>query len=83
MVQVGSRKISEHVIDDRVRNLLNLINRVSGLGFEENAPENTIDTPEIRKTLLDLANEGVVLLKNKGNVLPFEKDKTVSSASLS
>ncbi|KXJ87223.1 beta-glucosidase [Microdochium bolleyi] len=78
MVAVGSRKISEHTIDERIRNLLNLINRVSPLGFVESAPESTIDTPEIRQTLRDLSNAGVVLLKNENNILPFNKTKTVA-----
>ncbi|KAH7024379.1 beta-glucosidase [Microdochium trichocladiopsis] len=78
MVAVGSRKISEHTIDDRIRNLFNLINRVAPLGFPENIEEKTIDTPEIRQTLRDLANAGVVLLKNENNVLPLKKDKTIA-----
>jgi len=76
-VSVGNRKVSEHTLNDRIRNLLNLANRVAPLGFVEDAPENTIDTPETERQLRDLAAAGIVLLKNESNVLPLDKSKSV------
>lgn len=77
VVSVGNRKVSEHTINERVRNLLNLANRVAPLGLND-APEGTIDTPETAQTLRQVARAGIVLLKNDNQVLPLDKSKSVS-----
>ncbi|KAK5994877.1 putative beta-glucosidase I [Cladobotryum mycophilum] len=64
-----------HVIDARVREVLNLVKKVAGLGLVEMGPEGTNDTPETAALLRKIGNESIVLLKNDGNVLPMEKDK--------
>lgn len=75
---VGARKITMRTIDARVRNVLNLVNRVMALDIPERAQEGTVDTPDTKKTLRQIGVEGIVLCKNEGNVLPFSKRKTTA-----
>jgi beta-glucosidase len=75
---LGAKKVSERTIDERVRNVLGLVNRVQGAGVQPNAVEGTNDTPETRAKLREVAAEAIVLLKNENNVLPFDRNKTVS-----
>lgn len=74
---VQTDKVREHVIDDRVKTVLEFVKKCYASGIEENAPENTLDTPETAAILRKIGNEGLVLLKNKDQVLPFKKDKKV------
>lgn len=74
-----SKKVTQHTLDKRVREVLELVNRACETGIPENAPERGRDTPETAELLLKIACESIVLLKNKNNVLPFRKDKGVSS----
>ncbi len=71
-------KLSPWDIDNRAREVLKLINKVQPLGIPENAEEKTLDTPETAQTLREIAAASIVLLKNESNVLPFNKEKTVS-----
>ncbi|KAF8325854.1 glycoside hydrolase superfamily [Cantharellus anzutake] len=78
-----SRKVSEQNIDDRVRNVLNLINNVQPSGVPEDAPEKSNDDPEVKKILREAASSAIVLLKNEANVLPLDPsviNPSVSSA---
>ena len=74
---VSSNKVPEFVMDERVRNLLNLINWVDGLGIPENAPEKALNRPQDQKLLRRAAGESVVLMKNQGNILPLKKEKSL------
>jgi beta-glucosidase len=73
-----SKKVTEHTLDLRVREVLKLVNEVSKTGVPENAPEESRDTPETAELLRKIGSESIVLLKNKDNVLPFKKTETVS-----
>ena len=73
-----SKKITEHTLDLRVRELLKLSNRVRESGIPENAPEGSRNTPETAELLRKIGSESIVLLKNEGNALPFKKSETVS-----
>jgi beta-glucosidase len=75
---VGCRKIAEHILNDRVRAVLQMIERVKHLNIPENAPENTIDTRETAATLRHITSSGIVLLKNDRNILPLYKDKSIA-----
>lgn len=77
MVSVGNRKVSEHTLNERVRNLLRLINKVSPLGIDPDAPEKVMDTPETRQIMRQLAISGLTLLKNDRQVLPLNRCKSV------
>ena len=64
-----------HHIDDRAREVLKLVKKVSSLPIKENGPEVELNTPETAALLRKIGNEGIVLLKNDNNVLPLKKEK--------
>jgi beta-glucosidase len=72
-----SNKISQHTLDQRVREVLKLVSRAIQTGVPENAFEGTRDVPETAELLRRISGESIVLLKNNGGVLPFKKEKTV------
>ncbi|KAI9162790.1 Beta-glucosidase B [Paramyrothecium foliicola] len=70
-------EISESVIDDRVKSVLNWVFKLKAL--EEAAaaisPDAVSDKPEHRAFIRDAGARGMVLLKNKNNILPLTKEK--------
>lgn len=72
-----SRKINIETVNERVRQVLTLVQRAAKTGIPENAPEKPLNTPETASRLRELAGEAIVLLKNRNNALPFKKDQTV------
>lgn len=73
-------RISESTIDEKVRRILRIIFR---FGFFDNPQTDSsipLDNPQGAETALDLAREGIVLLKNDGGLLPFDKLKVKSVA---
>lgn len=73
-------KLAPRDIDNRVREVLKLVNKVLPLGIPERAEETTVDTKETTQTLREIARASIVLLKNERNVLPFDKYKSVRTA---
>lgn len=71
----GFGKPGPHIINDRVRSVLQLIKRCSASGVVENGPETTSDTPATAALLREIGNESIVLLKNDNRTLPFSKAK--------
>ena len=71
-------KLTMTDIDTCVRRVLELGKRVAPLGIKENAPENTVDTPETAALLREIGSGGIVLMKNEKNVLPFSKEKSIA-----
>lgn len=72
--------VSESTIDEKVRRILRIIFR---FGFFDNPQTDSsipLDNPQGAETALDLAREGIVLLKNDGGLLPFDKLKVKSVA---
>ena len=68
--------VSEEVLDLKVQHILQTF---IAFGFLDNPQKDSSipeDNPESRQTALDLAREGVVLLKNEG-VLPFSRKAKV------
>lgn len=68
--------ITEATIDLKVQHILQTL---IAFGFLDKNPKDTsiaLDNPHSRQTALDIAREGIVLLKNEGNMLPL-KGKTV------
>jgi len=74
---VSIDKVRPHVIDERVRTVLEFVKTCAASGIPENAPESAGDTPETADLLRRIGNEGIVLLKNDKDVLPLKKDKKV------
>lgn len=63
--------LQQSVIDDKVRRILRIIFR---FGFYDNKQQDTLlprDNPENAAVALELARNGIVLLKNSNNILPF------------
>ncbi|KAJ5941312.1 hypothetical protein N7516_001480 [Penicillium verrucosum] len=71
---VSSNKVAQYQLDERVRNILNLVNWVDPLGIPEGAPEKALNRPEDQALLRRAAAESVVLMKNEGDILPLKKD---------
>lgn len=73
-------EVAEATIDESVRRLLRLLDRV-GLfeqpGIEQ---EQAIDLPEQRALVREAASEGIVLLKNGGQALPLQREQLTSIA---
>ncbi|KAJ5369221.1 beta-glucosidase I [Penicillium cataractarum] len=74
---VSSNKVPQFKLDERVRNILNLINRVDAVGIPEGAEEKALNRPEDQALMRRAAAESVVLLKNEGGALPLKKDGSV------
>lgn len=72
---LNNGSISEDLINDKVRRILRIIFR---FGFYDNPQiDNSIplDNPESAATSLDLARNGIVLLKNQDSLLPLSVSK--------
>ncbi|GAM33412.1 hypothetical protein EIK77_003972 [Talaromyces pinophilus] len=74
---VLSNKVQEHELDNRVRNVLNLINKTRGARIQESAPEMELNRPGDRALMRKAAADSIVLLKNEGNILPLKKEKPI------
>lgn len=74
---VSSRKVPDHILDERIRGVLNLVKQCNDSGVQEGAPETTRDTPETSKLLRKLAADSCVLLKNDRGALPLKKGKRI------
>ena len=74
---LAADRLSQFTVDERVRELLTLVNQCSASGIGENALEGTRDTPETAAFLRKLATEAIVLMKNENNILPLDKTKKV------
>jgi beta-glucosidase len=74
----GVGKVPVHVIDERARNVLNLVNRCAAANIPEYAEEKEANTPETAALLRKIGADSIVLMKNEGNVLPLKKDKKVT-----
>lgn len=75
---VSSNKVKISELDERVREVLNLIKTADKSGVPENAPEKELDRPEDRELLREVAANAAVLLKNEGDILPFKKNKKIA-----
>lgn len=72
---IRSGKVTQATIDDKVRRILRVAVRFGWLDREQR--DNTIALYNVpgRQAALQTAREGMVLLKNEGNVLPLDKSK--------
>lgn len=75
--------IRESDIDDRIGNILRLLKKVGKSDDRRDTPaEQAIDRPEHRALIRKAGGEGIVLLKNEGNILPLNVKKTKKIALL-
>jgi beta-glucosidase len=75
---VSANKVKISQLNDRVRNILHLINTTSKSGVPEVAPEMRLNRTEDQRLLRKIAADSIVLLKNEGEVLPFKNDKRIA-----
>jgi beta-glucosidase len=75
---INSRKVADHVLDERVRNVLKLVNYAGKSGIPERAEEKVLNTEEDRALLRRAAAQSVVLLKNENGILPLDKNKPIT-----
>ena len=75
---ITSNKLRVEDVDNRVRNVLELVNRVAASGVGEDVEESTRDVEETGILLRKAAAESIVLLKNEGGILPLRSDKKVA-----
>ncbi len=70
--KIKAGEISEELVTEKVRNILRLMLRLNMIGVNrKNRKAGSYNTPEHRETLLTVARESVVLLKNEEHVLPL------------
>ncbi|MFZ1786535.1 MAG: glycoside hydrolase family 3 C-terminal domain-containing protein [Ferruginibacter sp.] len=69
---VNEGKIPEYLIDDKVRRLLRVMYKTNMLGDLKRI-QGEYNTTAHRQTALQIAEEGIVLLKNENNFLPLNK----------
>ena len=70
---IKARKVSEELIDDKVKRILTVAEFSNRFQEPEIKDEEAIDRPEHRSMLRKAAADGMVLLKNEG-LLPLKKD---------
>lgn len=75
---VKEGKVSESTIDDKVRRILTVMFE-AGL-FDNKKVQGSLNTKEHQQIALNIAKEGIVLLKNENNILPINKNKISSIA---
>ena len=69
---VRAGDVDERVVDDKVRRVLELLERTGGLDHPDIGPEQSIDDPEDRAVARRAAAESFVLLRNVRGALPIE-----------
>lgn len=74
-IAVNCRKVPKATVNESVRNVLNLINKVRGGESHNDSPAS--NTPEQRALIRQLVAEGIVLLKNNRQQLPIKNPDKV------
>jgi beta-glucosidase len=72
---VKSGKVSIAAIDDKVRRILRVYERLGIFDKKDITKDAHYDTPEHHKIACEVAEQGIVLLKNEKNSLPLDKNK--------
>lgn len=62
--------------------MLELLQKAYASGIPFDAPEEGVDTPELRQLLRDAAADSIVLLKNDNNLLPLTSESNVKSIAV-
>jgi beta-glucosidase len=73
IAMVRSGRVAEAMIDDKVRRILYVMHKTNMIGGTRKKGE--YNTKEHQQTARKVAEEGIVLLKNEGGLLPLDKSK--------
>lgn len=71
---VRNGRVPEALIDDKVRRILYVMHKTNMIG-EAKRKKGEYNTKEHQQTATKVAEEGIVLLKNEGGLLPLDKSK--------
>ncbi|TFG05077.1 glycosyl hydrolase, partial [Candidatus Thorarchaeota archaeon] len=74
--------VTDDTLDDRVRRNLRVMFQTGLFDEPDSLPQGSRNTPEHQELVRRAAEEGMVLLKNEGNLLPLDMDR-LNSISLS
>ncbi|MCP4362967.1 MAG: beta-glucosidase [Chloroflexi bacterium] len=77
---VESGELDEAMVDDKVRRLLRLIDRVGAFDNPGFKPETSNDNPADRALARQVAAEAIVLLKNENQILPLDLEQVKTIA---
>lgn len=69
---VSNGRVSMKTIDDKVTHMLQTFSAFGLLDREQKDESIPMDNPKSKNTALATAREGIVLLKNEGNILPLK-----------
>lgn len=77
MAAINDGTVTNATIDARAREVLEFVDRVQGLSYEEyeEPQEHAVNDPKHAALIREAGGKGIVLLKNQNNCLPLTKDK--------
>lgn len=75
MPAIESGELDEAVIDNKIRRILGVYNRLGFFEKSDLSKDFRLDTAYVKDVALNVAREGIVLLKNEDDVLPLNKDE--------
>jgi len=75
LAAIQDGKITEQIIDQKVRRVLELIFNLGLMDEPQNRPKGSLNSPEHQTLARKAAEQAIVLLKNKNGILPLNKDK--------
>lgn len=74
---IENKEVEESVVDDKVRRILRLIYRTS---LNPNRPLGSVNTSAHHEVARKVAQEGIVLLKNKEDIFPIKDEANLTIA---
>ncbi len=77
---IKNGEVKESTIDDKVRRILRVIFKLGLFEHTHNPDSILVNTPEHQRVAYRAAVEGIVLLKNSGDILPLDLKKIKSLA---
>ncbi len=77
--KIKSGELSEAKLDDKVRRILRVMFTI-GLFDDYQYDKSKVNTDEHKQVALDVAKDGIVLLKNNNSILPLDLNKIKSIA---
>ncbi|GAA5990718.1 hypothetical protein JCM10908_003203 [Rhodotorula pacifica] len=79
---MGAGKLTVDDLDERVRNILKLVNFAIDSGIPFYGEEESVDTPELRALLREAAANATVVLKNDASLLPISKSSGIKQVAV-